>query len=58
LTDGAVSLRRTTFDADQASVAICEHSSYPDVAAWTDYFLHARASDAEAITVFGPRDGR
>jgi hypothetical protein len=25
---------------------------------WTDYFLNARASDADAITAFGPRDGR
>jgi predicted phosphodiesterase len=58
LTDGAVSLRRTTFNPDHASLTICRQSSYPDVAAWTDYFLHARASDADAITTFGPRDGR
>ena len=58
LTNGAVSLRRTTFDPDHASATICRQSSYPDVAAWTDYFLHARASDADAITIFGPRDGR
>jgi putative phosphoesterase len=58
LTEGAVSLRRTMFDPDHASATICRQSSYPDVAAWTDYFLHARASDAEAIRIFGPRDGR
>ena len=31
-------------------------SSYPDVAEWTDYFLHARATDA--LAVMAPRDGR
>jgi hypothetical protein len=31
---------------------------HPDVTAWTDDFLHARASDAEAIRIFGPHDGR
>ena len=33
-------------------------SSYPDVAEWTDYFLHARATDADALAVMAPRDGR
>jgi hypothetical protein len=28
------------------------------VAEWADYFLHARASDAEALAVMAPRDGR
>lgn len=58
LAGGTVCLRRTIFDLDQARVTICRQSSYPDIAAWTDYFLHARASDTEAIAAFGPRDGR
>jgi hypothetical protein len=29
-----------------------------DVAEWTDYFLHARATDADALAAFAPRDGR
>jgi hypothetical protein len=33
-------------------------SGYPDAAAWVDYYLRARASDADALAVFGPRDGR
>jgi hypothetical protein len=33
-----------------------ESSSYPDVAEWTGYFLHARATDA--LAVMAPRDGR
>jgi putative phosphoesterase len=58
LTDGAVSLRRSVFDPARAGAAIRRDSSYPDVAEWTDYYLYARASDAEAIATFGPRDGR
>jgi putative phosphoesterase len=58
LADSAVSLRRTTFDPDVACAAVCSQSSYPDVAEWASYFIHARASDAEAIKTFGPRDGR
>jgi hypothetical protein len=33
-------------------------SAYPDIAEWTDYFLHSRASDADALAVMAPRDGR
>ena len=58
LADGAVSLRRSAFDPDVAAAAVCRESAYPAVAEWADYFLHSRASDAEAITTFGPRDGR
>ncbi|WP_410654991.1 metallophosphoesterase family protein [Amycolatopsis sp. lyj-112] len=58
LADGAVSLRRTEFDVEHARAAIRAGSSYPDVDEWTDYFLNARASDSEALSAFGPRDGR
>ena len=58
LAGGAVSLRRTTFDVDGACAAVCHQSSYPGAAEWVDYFLRSRASDAEALTAFGPRDGR
>lgn len=58
LADGAATLRCSEFDPDLACAEVCGRSSYPDVAEWADYFLHARASDAEAITTFGPRDGR
>ena len=33
-------------------------STYPEAAEFADYFLNARAGDAEALRVFGPRDGR
>ena len=35
-----------------------EQSSYPGAAQWADYFLHAKASDADALAVMAPRDGR
>jgi predicted phosphodiesterase len=58
LAGGAVSMRRTAYDPDQACELVKQQSSYPDVAEWADYFLHARASDAEALAVMAPRDGR
>jgi predicted phosphodiesterase len=58
LAGGAVTLRRTAFDINEACAALHRESSYPDVAAWADYFLNARATDADAIAAFGPRDGR
>jgi predicted phosphodiesterase len=58
LAGGAVTLRRSLYDAEAACVAVREQSSYPDVAEWVDYFLHARATDAEALAAFAPRDGR
>ncbi|KZM74438.1 metallophosphoesterase family protein [Nocardia terpenica] len=53
-----VELRRTPFDVVAACATVVAASGYPEVAQWCDYFLHARASDAEALTAFGPRDGR
>jgi putative phosphoesterase len=58
LDDGAVTLRRTLFDIDAATTAICGSSAYGDVAEWCDFFLNARGTDTEAIEAFGARDGR
>lgn len=58
LSDGVVSLRRSEFDIAAACAAISQQSSYPGAAEWADYFLPARASDADALAAFGPRDGR
>ncbi len=41
-----------------ACAAVCAQSSYPDIAEWTDYFLHSRANDVDALAVMAPRDGR
>ena len=58
LTGRAVELRRTAYDVPAACASVCEESAYPDIAEWTDYFLHSRASDADALAVMAPRDGR
>jgi putative phosphoesterase len=58
LADGVVALRRTEFDADAACAGIVAASSYPDVTEWVDFFVRGRASDAEALRAFAPRDGR
>ncbi len=53
-----VQLRRTEFDAAAACAQITAESGYPDAAGWADYFVHARATDTEALAAFAPRDGR
>jgi len=58
LSQGSVSLRRTVFDVAQACTEIGDQSAFPGAAEWSDYFLFARASDSEALRVFGPGDGR
>jgi hypothetical protein len=58
LSGGEVRLRRTLFDIDAACADLTRTSGYPAVAEWADYFLRARATDAEVVAAFGPRDGR
>ncbi|WP_189600731.1 metallophosphoesterase family protein [Streptomyces lateritius] len=53
-----VELRTTHFDIEAAVDRLTRESAYPDIAEWADYFLRARATDAEALRIFGPRDGR
>lgn len=58
LADGAVTLRRSEYDVDAARAAVAADCDFPGIDEWTDYFLNSRASDAEAVAAFGPRDGR
>jgi hypothetical protein len=51
-------LRRTEFDVDEACARVTAQSGYPDAREWADYYVRARATDAEALAAFGPRDGR
>jgi putative phosphoesterase len=51
-------LRVTEFDLDRACDRIAAESSYPDARQWAEYYIRSAASDAEALAVFGPRDGR
>lgn len=53
-----VQLRRSEFNLDDACARIAARSGFPDAAQWADFYVRSRASDAEAITTFGPRDGR
>lgn len=51
-------LRRAEFDVDAACSRVAAESGYPDAGEWADYFVRARATDAEVLAIFGPRDGR
>ncbi len=42
-------MRRTGYDSVAACAQVTESSSYPGVAEWTDYFLHAQATDAQIV---------
>ncbi|WP_121158003.1 metallophosphoesterase family protein [Micromonospora pisi] len=53
-----VQLRRTAYDIEAACARVAAESGYPEAATWADYYLHSRADDVRALTVFGPRDGR
>ncbi|MPZ26756.1 MAG: metallophosphoesterase [Micromonosporaceae bacterium] len=53
-----VSLRRTELDLDAACARIVAESGYPNAAEFADTFVRSRYSDADALTTFGPRDGR
>jgi putative phosphoesterase len=55
---GTIEMRRTSYDPAAACAEIAASSSFPDVAGWTDYFLHARATDADALAIMAPKDGR
>jgi predicted phosphodiesterase len=58
LRDGQASLRHTPVDVDAACARIVAESTYPDREAWADEYVRSRHSDAVALTVFAPRDGR
>ncbi|CAL9562744.1 hypothetical protein SUDANB58_04675 [Streptomyces sp. enrichment culture] len=53
-----VELRTTDFDIEAGISRVAQDSSYPGITEWADYFLHARATDADALEAFAPRDGR
>ncbi|MGI9016183.1 MAG: hypothetical protein ACR2HR_03605 [Euzebya sp.] len=53
-----MALRHTPIDVDAAVARVVAESTYPDRQEWADYFIRSAASDAEALTTFGPRDGR
>lgn len=58
LRDGAVSLHRSIIDVEETIAQVVAGSSYPGRRKWAEFFIRSAASDAEALAVFGPRDGR
>lgn len=55
---GQVSLRHTAVDVDAAVEAVVAGSTYAHARTWAEDYLTASAGDVEALTAFGPRDGR
>jgi putative phosphoesterase len=55
---GTVEMHRTAYDPAAACAEVTASSSFPDVAGWADYYLNARATDADALAVMAPKDGR
>lgn len=51
-------LRVTPYDIPAAARRLVAECDWPGIAEWADYYLGARATDAEALAAFGPRDGR
>ena len=58
LRDGQVQLRRVEFDLDDAVEAVARQSGFHDCRSWAEHYIRAVTTDAEAVAVFGPRDGR
>jgi predicted phosphodiesterase len=58
LRDGQVALRHTPVDVDAVCARVVAESGYPDRTAWADEYVRSRHSDAVALSVFAPRDGR
>ncbi len=52
-----VDLRETPYDTAAAAATLAAHG-YPAIEEWLDAFVRQTYSDAEALAVFGPRDGR
>jgi predicted phosphodiesterase len=56
--DGQISLRHTEIDVEATCAEVVRRSAYPQVAEWVDEYVRGRNSDVDALTAFGPRDGR
>jgi predicted phosphodiesterase len=53
-----ISLRSSAFDVDAACDRVAAGSQFPAVREWADYYIRGRATDGDALTAMGPRDGR
>ena len=55
---GSVTLGRTIFDSDELVRQTLRSSTFPGAAEWLAETVGQPASDLDALTAFGPRDGR
>ncbi|MEV4064804.1 metallophosphoesterase family protein [Nonomuraea dietziae] len=55
---GAVTLRRTPFDAHAAAGRIVEESGFAEVGEWVSEYVTGTHSDVEALRAFGGAEGR
>lgn len=55
---GFVQLRHTRIDPDASADRIVAACGFEGIEKWVDSFVRDAASDAEALSAFGPRDGR
>lgn len=58
LDNGSVTHHHAAIDVDAVVEAVATGSAYPEARAFADSFVRSAASDADALRVFGPRDGR
>lgn len=58
LRNGQVELRHTKIDIDAAVEHVVRESRYPGRREWAEEYIRSANSDADALTVFAPRDGR
>ncbi|WP_166349168.1 metallophosphoesterase family protein [Phytoactinopolyspora limicola] len=58
LAGGTVQLRHTVVDLDTAADDVVAGSGFPGCREWADDYVRDAASDVEALTAFGPLDGR
>ncbi|MFJ3405792.1 metallophosphoesterase family protein [Promicromonospora sp. NPDC090134] len=58
LRDGQVEVRHTPVGVEAAVTAVAAGSAYPAAEEWARQYVTSANSDADALRVFGPRDGR
>ncbi|MFC4591070.1 metallophosphoesterase family protein [Sphaerisporangium corydalis] len=56
--DGAVTLRRTPYDAEAAAARLVAESGFEEIEEWVAEFVTGTYSDTEALTVFAEAEGR
>ncbi|WP_256107096.1 metallophosphoesterase [Streptomyces sp. ODS05-4] len=58
LRDGQVQLRHVPLDLDSAVERVAAESAFHECRPWAEHYVRSLTTDAEAVTTFGPRDGR